>query len=169
MSDNSTTHVADQQAVINGFDRLAAATQTPQTPASAPPAAARQRPPSPTATIPPTTTDQPAAPTPANGTPTRSTTDPQSTNTSEPTQYRHHPHLLPEHALLGSLLHAPAPLDQLEDFLSVRDFSTPETRAVYATLRGLHQAGALHDVATLPTESQRLHAANQTNSDSYKH
>jgi hypothetical protein len=75
--------------------------------------------------------------------------------------YRANPALLPEHALLGSLLHAPDALTELENFLGVRDFSTPDTRAVYATLRGLHRAGALYDIASLSTDAARLAAANE--------
>jgi DnaB-like helicase N terminal domain len=79
----------------------------------------------------------------------------------ESAQISREPRLLPEYALLGSLLHAPAAVEQLEAFLGVRDFSRPDTRAVYATLRGLHKSGLLFDVATLPTEAERLHAANE--------
>lgn len=84
-----------------------------------------------------------------------------SDEAGEATAYRYDPDLLPEHALLGSLLHAPRALDELTAFLGPRDFSTPDTQAVFTTLRGLHQSGALFDVAALTTEADRLQAANE--------
>lgn len=151
MADQPTT-TADQSTIVNGFDRLTAATQ-PTTPTPVP--SPRPGP----APEPATTSAAPSQPTP-----TASTTDEGTADREQPdeqTPYRLAPHLLPEHALLGSLLHAPAALDQLEDFLGTRDFATPDTRAVYATLRGLHRAGALFDVAALPTRAEQLHAANE--------
>ena len=138
----TTTATTDQPAIVNGFNHLTTSpTAEPPAAAAAPPAAPPLQP---TATPAPPPADE-RTPTPAN----------------DPTPYRLDPHLLPEHALLGSLLHAPKPLDDLEQFLGVRDFSTPQTRAVYATLRGLHRTGALFDVAALPTEAERLQAANE--------
>ena len=143
MADDSaviTAKPADQPAIVNGFDRLTAATAAPSPTAPAQPAPEQPTPP----------TSQPAV-----------TEQPGAAAAEEPTPYSDSPHLLPEHALLGSLLHVPEALDDLEQFLGVRDFSTPATRAIYATLRGLHRAGALFDLAAMPTEAQRLHAANE--------
>jgi predicted lipoprotein len=153
MADSSavTTGTSAEPAVVNGFDRLAAATAAPASPGQAP-------------GHPPTTAAGQAA-NPAETSPTKEqpATAPaaESAESEEVAPYSHQPHLLPEHALLGSLLYAPKALDELESFLGARDFTTPQTRAVYATLRGLHQAGALFDVATMPTEAQRLQAANE--------
>lgn len=77
------------------------------------------------------------------------------------TPYRYNPELQPEHALLGSLLHTPAVLDDLTTSLRARDFSTPDTQAVYTVLRGLHRDGALLDVASMSTEAAQLQAANE--------
>jgi len=155
----TATTLTDQPTVINGFDRLAAAATTAPAPTTAPAAA------------PSTTTAEPAASTtavapteqqpPVTGPATAAEQPPSTAGEHDPTPYRDQPHLLPEHALLGSLLHTPKALDDLENFLGVRDFSTPHTRAVYATLRGLHRTGALFDVAAMPTPAQQLHAANE--------
>lgn len=123
--------------VVNGYDRLTAAAAPPTTP-------------------PPPQTEPPGQAHPAP-----EADQPSPAPAAQPTPYLDDPHLLPEHALLGSLLHAPKALDALQDFLGVRDFSTPQTRAVYATLRGLHRTGGLIDVAALPTEAEQLRAANE--------
>lgn len=85
---------------------------------------------------------------------------------AEPTPYRYNPELMPEHALLGSLVHAPAILGArpaadgsrgrvgITAFLRPRDFSTTDTRAVYETLVGLHKDGVLFDVPAFPAEKQ---------------
>jgi len=149
----------EQPAIVNGFDRLAAATAAPASPATA--TDAPGPPPQPAAgqladtePLAPTGDKPAAAQPPAMGQAATAVDE-------EVTPYSHDPHLLPEHALLGSLLHAPTVLDDLEHFLGVRDFATPQTRAVYATLRGLHQAGTLFDVTAMPTHAQRLDAANE--------
>ncbi|WP_018685326.1 DnaB-like helicase N-terminal domain-containing protein [Actinokineospora enzanensis] len=77
------------------------------------------------------------------------------------TPYRYNPELMPEHALLGSLLNTPAALADLEEFLGARDFSTPDTRAVYTAIRGLHRDGALINVADMSSEARQLEAANE--------
>ncbi|HEY0637615.1 MAG TPA: DnaB-like helicase N-terminal domain-containing protein [Pseudonocardiaceae bacterium] len=70
----------------------------------------------------------------------------------------------PEHALLGSLLYAPHAFDAVDTFLGARDFSTPATKAVFTTLRELRRAGALYDVAALPTQQAQLQAAEENRS-----
>ncbi|MEU0529183.1 DnaB-like helicase N-terminal domain-containing protein [Amycolatopsis tolypomycina] len=72
--------------------------------------------------------------------------------------YRYDARIMPEHALLGSLLHAPGALRDL-DFLGPQDFSQPDTQGLFATLRWLHATGSLHDVAAFPEHQQRLAAA----------
>lgn len=64
-----------------------------------------------------------------------------------------------EHALLGTLLLSPGGLAQVETFLGPRDFASTDTRAVYESLRGLHAAGLLFDVAALPMEQRSVAAA----------
>jgi hypothetical protein len=197
MADQPTTTAHAETPVVNGFNRLAAATATPTQASAATPAAPAQAPAAAAATqapaaTPATPTQVPAATTaapaqaPAAATATNAATapapaaaSPSAAATPRPiaqqqaqasaqanrgdgaSEYRYDPSLLPEHALLGSLLHAPRALDQLEQFLGARDFATDETRAVYATLRGLYRTGSLFDVSTLPTDSQRMHAANE--------
>jgi hypothetical protein len=68
---------------------------------------------------------------------------------------------MPEHALLGSLLNTPTALGDLEEFLGARDFSNPDTRAVYTAIRGLHRDGALINVADMSSEARQLEAANE--------
>lgn len=63
--------------------------------------------------------------------------------------YRRNPQLLTEHALLGSLIHAPDGLNDMAKFLVGGDFSSPELGAVYLTVRGLVQAGELTEVSAL--------------------
>lgn len=76
------------------------------------------------------------------------------------TPHTDNPVLLPEAALLGSLIYAPAVMADL-DFLAPRDFTRSENRAVFATLRALHERGELFDVAAMPTQAQQLQAANE--------
>lgn len=64
-----------------------------------------------------------------------------------------------EHALLGTLLLSPGGLAQVETFLGPRDFASTDTRAVYESVRGLHAAGLLFDVAALPVEQRPVAAA----------
>ncbi len=87
--------------------------------------------------------------------------------------YRYNPELMPEHALLGSILHAPNVIDGgqaardagrsegLISFLRPRNFSSDETRAAYETLVGLHQDGRLFDILSpdLKSNEARLGAA----------
>ncbi|GAA4009735.1 hypothetical protein GCM10022247_34840 [Allokutzneria multivorans] len=74
--------------------------------------------------------------------------------------YEQQPELASEHALLGSLTHAPAMLAQLA-FLAPRAFSTEETQAVWGCLAGLQRDGALFDVASLADEPARQRAATE--------
>ncbi|CAL9677705.1 hypothetical protein SUDANB95_08032 (plasmid) [Actinosynnema sp. ALI-1.44] len=142
-----------------------AATQDAATPDAATPDAATPDAATPDATTPDATTPAtsavdeaaPAVDEAAPGDGTRGDSD----EAGEATAYRYDPDLLPEHALLGSLLHAPRALDELAAFLGPRDFSNPDTQAVFTTLRGLYQSGALFDVAALTTDADRLQAANE--------
>ncbi|RJQ66183.1 hypothetical protein D5S17_35755 [Pseudonocardiaceae bacterium YIM PH 21723] len=74
------------------------------------------------------------------------------------TPYRYNPALMPEHALLGSLLCAPEALEGLEKFLKVSDFSTPDTQALYSAIRGLHLQKNLYDVTSFPKDRQETAA-----------
>jgi hypothetical protein len=69
--------------------------------------------------------------------------------------YRANPHLLTEHALLGSLIHSPAGLNDMAKFLVGGDFSSRELGAVYLTVRGLVQAGELTDVSTIKDRTEQ--------------
>ncbi len=145
MADDSAVaqlELADPAPVINGYPRLTATTADPAITPPEPTTLAddgHQAPPGPEAAD---GADDPPAPEP-------------------PTPYSYNPELLAEHALLGSLMYAPQAITELDTFLGVRDFSTTTTRAVYATLRGLHASGALFDIAALRTEGARLDAANE--------
>jgi predicted transcriptional regulator len=77
---------------------------------------------------------------------------------AEVTIYDRNPDLMPEHALLGSALHAPQILDDVQMFLRPRNFSLPETRATYETLVGLRAEHLLLDVRGV-AEPQRMRAA----------
>jgi hypothetical protein len=83
------------------------------------------------------------------------------TTTADIQPYRYDPDVQAEHALLGSLLHAPDAVGEVSAFLKVSDFSRQENRAVFQTLRGLHRAGALFDIASLPDDRTRFVAANE--------
>jgi hypothetical protein len=78
----------------------------------------------------------------------------------EPTLYTDDPDLLSAHALLGSLVHAPAAYDELEKFVEPADFANPDLRAVFMTVRGLWMSGELADVVDLGSPAARLEAAN---------
>jgi hypothetical protein len=69
--------------------------------------------------------------------------------------YRRNPHLLTEHALLGSLIHAPDGLNDMAKFLGGGDFSSRELGAVYLTVRGLVQAGELTEVSTIEDRTEQ--------------
>jgi hypothetical protein len=69
--------------------------------------------------------------------------------------YRANPHLLTEHALLGSLIHAPDGLNDMAKFLVGDDFSSRELSAVYLTVRGLVQARELTEVSTLEDRTEQ--------------
>lgn len=79
--------------------------------------------------------------------------------------YRYDPTRPPEHALLGSLLHAPSALGKqgLPAFLRARDFPTTDTRAAYEILVGLHKDGLLFDIRSpaLTSDKARMHVAGQ--------
>jgi len=188
MADDSAVtqlDVSDPAPVLNGYPLLtataAAATTAPGATAAAAPTAPPPRQPVPTTNQKPI---RPNPPTPAAGPPPgqpRPTAGPTAPHPGRPvppaagpaagarnapppeppTPYSYNPDLLAEHALLGSLMYAPQAIVELDTFLGVRDFSTPTTRALYATLRGLHASGALFDVAALRTEGARLDAANE--------
>jgi hypothetical protein len=79
----------------------------------------------------------------------------------EPTLYTYDENLLAAHALLGSLVHAPAAHDELEKFLEARDFANADLRAVYLTVRGLWTNGELVDVVAMQTPAERLEAASR--------
>jgi hypothetical protein len=79
----------------------------------------------------------------------------------EPTLYTYDEDLLAAHALLGSLVHAPAAHDELEKFIEAGDFVNADLRAVYLTVRGLWTGGELVDVAALATPGERFAAANR--------
>lgn len=68
---------------------------------------------------------------------------------------RANPHLLTEHALLGSLIHAPDGLNDMAKFLVGGDFSSRELGAVYYTVRGLAKAGELTEVSTLEDRTEQ--------------
>ncbi|MFL6120740.1 DnaB-like helicase N-terminal domain-containing protein [Actinophytocola sp.] len=69
--------------------------------------------------------------------------------------YRANPHLLTEHALLGSLIHAPDGLNDMAKFLVGDEFSSRELGAVYLTVRGLVQARELTEVSTLTDRTEQ--------------
>ena len=71
--------------------------------------------------------------------------------------YTFDPDLVHEHALLGSLLHAPIALGDLTLILEPTHFSKRDHQAVFSSLRGLHKAGLLYDVAAVP-ETRRSQA-----------
>jgi len=83
------------------------------------------------------------------------------TNSPAETSTQFDPDLPVEQALLGSLLYAPAAIGKIEKILGARDFSNPEMRVVYETLRVLNRSGGLYDVASMPTEAKRLSRANE--------
>ncbi|WP_406639123.1 hypothetical protein [Amycolatopsis sp. WGS_07] len=82
-----------------------------------------------------------------------------------PRPYRYDATRPPEHALLGSLLHAPSALGEsgLPAFLRARDFPTTDTRAAYEILVGLHKDGLLFDIRSpgLTSDKARMHVAGQ--------
>jgi hypothetical protein len=60
-----------------------------------------------------------------------------------------------EYVLLGSLVHSPSTLSQLGTFLGTRDFVDDETRALWETLRFLHQRGELTDARAVHDPDDR--------------
>lgn len=75
--------------------------------------------------------------------------------------YRANRGLLTEHTLLGSLIHVPDGLNDMGKFLEWRDFSSPEARAVYLTVRGLAQAGELTEVLATTDRATQRRACNE--------
>ncbi|WP_158886228.1 DnaB-like helicase N-terminal domain-containing protein [Amycolatopsis anabasis] len=79
----------------------------------------------------------------------------------EPTLYTYQRNLLPEHALIGSLIHAPNAINDLEKFLGPRDFSSQSVRAIYTTVRGLAVSRELIDVLSVQGDGPRKEAADK--------
>lgn len=74
--------------------------------------------------------------------------------------YTANPGVLDMHALLGSLIHAPASLGDIRKFLHARDFDS-ELRAVYVALLGLADQGELVDVGLLEGAGEQQRAAHR--------
>ncbi|ATY17109.1 hypothetical protein CU254_41775 (plasmid) [Amycolatopsis sp. AA4] len=77
----------------------------------------------------------------------------------KPTRYTYNPNLLPQHALLGSLIHTPNAIDDIEKFLGPRDFSESSLRALYTTIRGLAHTNGLQEVNAIEGDEERMQAA----------